>query len=63
MKKYHCLDCGSDRVLVYESTAYELNTGDFYCHSVKAHDHDAEVGCVECDWRAKRFDLDNEAAS
>lgn len=35
MDQYHCQDCGSDDLLVYEMTAWELNTGDFFCHSVK----------------------------
>lgn len=60
MKKYNCPGCASEELLVYESTAYELNTGDFYCHSSKTHDSDADVRCIDCGWSGVRADLDNK---
>lgn len=54
---YECPDCGSNLLHVYEETCYDLNSGDFYCHSVKAHDHDAKVVCQDCDWDGERREL------
>jgi ssDNA-binding Zn-finger/Zn-ribbon topoisomerase 1 len=50
--KYRCPNCNSDKLLVYEKTSFVLNTGEFYCHSIKSHDDDAEVRCqsIGCDW-------------
>ena len=49
---HRCPLCGSDNLLVYEETAWVLNTGEFYCHSVKVHDDNAKVRCedVGCWW-------------
>ncbi len=55
-----CPNCGSDNLLVYERTAYDVNTGHFYCHSSKTHDDDAECHCMGCDWEGKRRDLKEE---
>lgn len=56
-----CPNCGSHELLVYEMTTYKLNTGDFFCHSVKMHDKDAECRCIDCDWRGTREDLSDAA--
>ena len=50
--KYTCPVCGSDDLLVTEETSWLLNTGEFFCHSVKTHDADAKVICREsdCEW-------------
>lgn len=55
--KYHCPECESDDLLVYERTAYELNTGNFYCHSVKSHDAEAKVSCQDCEWEGFLNDI------
>lgn len=58
---YHtCPECGSVDVLGYEQTAWKLlANGDFeyYYHSVKLQDSDADAACQECDWRGLRFNL------
>ena len=52
-----CPDCGTDQVIVYEKHAVMANTYEHYCHSVKAHDDDAEALCLKCEWTGKREDL------
>lgn len=56
---YHCPVCGSTNLLVYEKTAWVLNTGEFYCHSVKSYDSDAEVRCQDnsCNWVGELKDV------
>jgi len=56
-KLYQCPECESTDILVYEETAFELNTGDYYCHSVKSHDSDAKVSCQYCGWEGERQHL------
>lgn len=57
--EYRCPSCGSDDLLVYEQIAWVLNTGEFYCHAVKAHDSDAEVSCqhTSCNWVGELEDV------
>lgn len=57
MTKHECPACGSTELIVYEITAFELNTGDFYCHSVKSHDGNATVRCCDCEWVGLRGDF------
>ena len=52
-----CPQCGSAKVTVTEETKWMVNTGEHYCHSVKAHDSDAKVACLKCDWDGARRDL------
>ena len=52
-----CPEYSSSEVLVYAETAYEVNSGDFYCHSVKTHDSDARVRCNDCDWQGQQDKL------
>lgn len=52
-----CPNCGSTDVLVHEIDSYFVNTGEFFCHSVKAHDADASCSCTNCDWEGKQRDL------
>lgn len=52
-----CPECGTDEVVVYEEHAIMVNTLDHYCHSVKAHDSDAKVRCLHCDWTGHREQL------
>lgn len=54
---HKCPMCESTELLVYEQTAFELNTGEFFCHAVKAHDSDAEVSCQSCGWIGDRRDF------
>lgn len=53
----HCPACGSDRVAVTEETMFMVNTGDHYCHAVKAHDSDAQATCLDCRWVGHRHQL------
>lgn len=55
-----CPECGSHELLVYATTAYKLNTDEFFCHSVKTHDENAECRCMDCDWHGVRRDIDKE---
>ena len=57
--KLLCPECGSDKLLVYEKTAWDVNTMEFFCHSVKAHDDNAEVRCQDnsCNWVGQRSQL------
>ena len=57
--KLLCPECGCDGLLVYEKTSWDVNTGEFYCHSVKAHDSNAEVRCQDnaCNWVGQRSQL------
>ena len=57
---HRCPNCESDSLIVREVNSFELNTGDFYCHSVKAHDSDAEVKCLDCNWTGRRDDFDEQ---
>jgi transcription elongation factor Elf1 len=54
---YKCPDCGSERLIVSEVTKYTLNGHYFYRHSVKTHDSDADVECLQCEWFGIRRDL------
>lgn len=52
-----CPNCKSTEVLVREIDSYYVNTGEFFCHSVKAHDENAPCCCIDCGWRGERRDL------
>ena len=56
-QKLHCPECGSEEILAYEQTSFMVNTGEFYCHSVKAHDDDAKTRCMRCEWTGRRDQL------
>lgn len=51
---FRCPECESDNLIVSEVFSYYLNTGDFFCHSVKSHDFDAQVECMSCGWKSIR---------
>lgn len=57
---HYCPVCGSDNLLVYEETAFVLNTGEFFCHSTKVHDDDAKVICQDdtCNWAGQLQDVE-----
>lgn len=42
---------------VTEETMWMVNTMEHWCNSVKAHDSDAKVACLKCDWDGARRDL------
>lgn len=52
-----CPECGSDEVTVTVVTKYMVNTLEHWCHSVKSHDDNAEVNCINCGWDGFRSDL------
>jgi len=52
-----CPDCGSERVATTAEQMFMANTGEHYCHSVKAHDADAKATCLDCQWEGERQDL------
>jgi len=56
--KLACPDCSSNRIAVTEETMFMVNTGEHYCHSVKAHDTDAKVLCLYCRWTGQRGQLE-----
>ena len=43
---------------VSEVTKWMVNSGDNYCHSVKSHDSNAEVGCLDCGWVGVRSQIE-----
>lgn len=52
-----CPECDSARVFSTHEQAFMVNTGEHYCHMVKAHDSDAKAGCLDCNWRGERHQL------
>jgi 8-oxo-dGTP pyrophosphatase MutT (NUDIX family) len=56
--KSFCPNCNSTNLLVYEKTAYVLNTLEHWCDSVKAGDSDAECYCRDCEWDGNRQSVD-----
>jgi transcription elongation factor Elf1 len=52
-----CPECQSERVAVTAEQMWMVNTGDHYCHSVKTHDSDAVVDCLDCSWQGMRHQL------
>jgi transcription elongation factor Elf1 len=56
----YCPKCNSTDVVVTAETMFMANTGEHYCHSVKAHDSDAKAKCLACDWEGYRIWLKEE---
>lgn len=52
-----CPECEGKKVLVASIQKWEINSGDFYCHSIKTHDSYAPVNCQDCDWTGERHEL------
>ena len=52
-----CPECGSTEVAVTAEQMFMVNTGEHYCHSVKAQDSDAQATCLACRWKGQRQDL------
>ena len=57
-KLLYCPECGCEELLVRSVDTYYLNSGDFFCHSVKTNDSDAEVWCLACRWEGVRSMLE-----
>ena len=57
---YTCPECESYNLLVTAETSFDMNTLDFYCHSVKTQDPNAKVRCQDCEWEGQRKDIDPE---
>jgi hypothetical protein len=57
--KLVCPECGCENLLVTEETSWWVNSGDFFCHSVKTHDDEAKVRCHDnsCEWVGQRSQL------
>ena len=60
--RFRCPSCGSSKILVYEETAWWLNTVEHWCHTIKMNDDDAKASCAECEWVGMRSDLVEEAS-
>ncbi len=56
-KDLTCPDCGSRNVAATAEQMFMVNTGDHYCHSVKAHDDNAKATCLDCCWSGLRDQL------
>lgn len=56
-----CPQCDSENVAVTEETKWMVNTMEHYCHSVKAHDHDAKATCLHCRWEGQRSQLKEQS--
>ena len=54
-----CPECGSEKVATAHEQLFMVNTGEHYCHSVKAHDANSRAVCLECSWRGQRYQLGN----
>ena len=54
---FKCPKCGGDKVTVSHKQRVMANTGEHYCHSVKAHDAGSESTCLECQWIGRRDQL------
>lgn len=52
-----CPNCESDEIMVYASTLWHLNTMEFYRHTSKAHDSDADYYCKSCNWEGLHNEL------
>ena len=59
MKKeiLRCPECNSSKVVTTTEQLWMINTGDFYCHSVKAHDSNSKAKCLDCEWNGLRHQL------
>lgn len=55
-----CPECGSDAVAVTSEQMFMANTGEHFCHSVKAQDSDAKATCLTCRWEGLRSGLRGE---
>lgn len=54
---FECPECGSLKVATTAEQMFMVNTGDHYCHSVKAHDAGSKATCLDCRWIGRRDQL------
>ena len=52
-----CPKCGSEQVISRSEQSFMVNTGEYYCESVKCHDFNAKASCLSCDWEGIYADL------
>jgi transcription elongation factor Elf1 len=52
-----CPTCESERVTVTAEQSFMVNTGEYFCQSVKTHDSDAKATCLDCWWTGQRQQL------
>jgi len=55
-----CPECRSQNVVTTAEQMFMVNSGDHYCHSVKAHDSNSKAKCLDCDWTGIRDQLEEE---
>lgn len=53
----YCPECNSDKVVSSNTQLFYVNTGDHYCHAMKAHDFNSPSKCLDCDWKGIREEL------
>ena len=54
---YYCPECESKEVTTLEGSSYFINTGKFFCHSVKCHDLCSPAYCIDCSWQGEKRNL------
>ena len=47
---YHCPECEGTEVTTLEGSSFFINTGEFYCVSVKCRDGYSPASCHDCKW-------------
>lgn len=52
-----CPACRSEKVATTDVQLFMVNTGEHYCHSVKAHDGNSRAVCLVCEWEGRRVNL------
>ncbi len=55
--EYRCPECESLEVATENHQMYMVNTGEFYCHSMKDHDLDSPATCLDCRWEGQKHQL------
>lgn len=57
---YKCPECDSNNLIVKEVTSYYLNGMYHYRKSVKAHDSNAKVECLNCGREGHRGEFEDD---
>lgn len=52
-----CPACESENVVSEYHQMVYVNTGEHYCHSMKAHDSNSPTTCLDCEWKGVLSDL------
>lgn len=58
--EYQCPKCGNKEILISSKTSYKMNSGEFFCHSIKTHDSYAEVSCLDCGYEGTRKEVEDK---